>query len=449
MTLADSIKAIWGAMVPRAEPVAERTAGPQRRVPRCSPVSSPSGDPGPGSPGHRAVGAFPALPRRRSAPIADRATATGRAGRRLHRRRAPPRLGVPACRATADGRLDALARAPHQLVVIDLARDARSDYFAAQEIAALRASGKTVLAYFEIGSIEDFRPEYPALRRQAGDLIANRWDDWPDEYFVRYWDARWWDRVIAAPGRPGPGRRLRRRLPGHAAGLRGARPRHARRAQTGDGLARAMADLIMRISEYAKAAAARASSSCRRTRPSCARYPGYTAAIDGIGMEELFFLATDQPCTEDYCAENLATRPGAARRRQARARRRLRHPSRPTSGPPARVTGPSASPATSPYSTGSNQPPLFLNDARRESATCRKTIGVVGMGYVGLTLTAALARAGNTVYGVDVQPAVLRVAGPRPAAHLRARRRRGVRRASSGRPSSSATSCPPRAWTRP
>ena len=35
-----------------------------------------------------------------------------------------------------------------------------------------------------------------------------------------------------------------------------------------------------------------------------------------------------------------------------------------------------------------------------------KTIGVVGMGYVGLTLTAALARAGNTLFGVDVQPAV-------------------------------------------
>ena len=36
-----------------------------------------------------------------------------------------------------------------------------------------------------------------------------------------------------------------------------------------------------------------------------------------------------------------------------------------------------------------------------------KTIGVVGMGYVGLTLTAALARAGHTVLGVDSQPGVL------------------------------------------
>lgn len=35
------------------------------------------------------------------------------------------------------------------------------------------------------------------------------------------------------------------------------------------------------------------------------------------------------------------------------------------------------------------------------------TIGVVGLGYVGLTLTAALARAGHTVNGVDTSPTVL------------------------------------------
>ncbi|WP_426512772.1 nucleotide sugar dehydrogenase [Dactylosporangium sp. McL0621] len=36
-----------------------------------------------------------------------------------------------------------------------------------------------------------------------------------------------------------------------------------------------------------------------------------------------------------------------------------------------------------------------------------RTIGVIGMGYVGLTLTAALARKGFTVHGMDVQPAVV------------------------------------------
>jgi len=36
-----------------------------------------------------------------------------------------------------------------------------------------------------------------------------------------------------------------------------------------------------------------------------------------------------------------------------------------------------------------------------------KTVGIVGMGYVGLTLAAALARAGHTVYGCDAQPRVV------------------------------------------
>ena len=36
-----------------------------------------------------------------------------------------------------------------------------------------------------------------------------------------------------------------------------------------------------------------------------------------------------------------------------------------------------------------------------------KTVGIVGMGYVGLTLTAALAEAGHTVHGVDLKPEVL------------------------------------------
>ncbi len=36
-----------------------------------------------------------------------------------------------------------------------------------------------------------------------------------------------------------------------------------------------------------------------------------------------------------------------------------------------------------------------------------RTVGVVGMGYVGLTLTAAMARAGYLVHGVDVQPDVV------------------------------------------
>jgi cysteinyl-tRNA synthetase len=39
--------------------------------------------------------------------------------------------------------------------------------------------------------------------------------------------------------------------------------------------------------------------------PELREHPGYIDAIDGIGIEELFFLNEDEPCTEDWCAENL------------------------------------------------------------------------------------------------------------------------------------------------
>ncbi|MEU8607365.1 endo alpha-1,4 polygalactosaminidase [Actinoplanes sp. NPDC048791] len=204
----------------------------------------------------------------------------------------------------AGGRLDHIAAGPYQLAVVDLARDAHADYFRADEIRTVKRAGKRVLAYFEIGSIEDFRPEYPALRRDAADLIANEWTDWPGEHFVRYWDQRWWDRVVR--GRVDQALRAgfdgvyldtplayEQIDPGYAQG----RDRAA--------LGREMAALIARISAYAKARQP-GFLIVPQNSPELRRHPGYTAAIDGIAMEELFFLATDEPCTQDWCAENLA-----------------------------------------------------------------------------------------------------------------------------------------------
>lgn len=201
-----------------------------------------------------------------------------------------------------DGRLDAIADSPHDLAVIDLARDAGSDYFTAEEITAVRESGKRVLAYFEIGAIEEYRPEH--ARVKADGLMLNRWADWPEEHFVRYWDPRWWDGVV----RPRVDQAL-------AAGFDGAyldTPLAYEEidlalvpGETRDSLAARMAALIARVSEHAK-----------RDRPDFWVVPqnapelqeqrGYTEAIDGIGMEELFFLAMDEPCAEDFCDENLA-----------------------------------------------------------------------------------------------------------------------------------------------
>jgi cysteinyl-tRNA synthetase len=205
--------------------------------------------------------------------------------------------------AYSEGSLDEISRGPYQLAVVDLARDAGSDYFRPEETAAVRGSGKRVLAYFEIGSIENFRPEYGPLRSDAADLVLNRWPTWPEEFFVRYWDERWWERVIQP--------RIDQAL---AAGFDGVyldTPLAYEEidlglvpGETRQSLARKMADLVIRMSRYGKERDPDFLIFPQNS-PELRHLAGYTEAIDGIGIEELFFKATDEPCVEDYCAANL------------------------------------------------------------------------------------------------------------------------------------------------
>ncbi|THV40118.1 glycoside hydrolase [Glycomyces buryatensis] len=201
---------------------------------------------------------------------------------------------------TDDG-LGALAAAEQETAVIDLARDGGDDYFTADEIGALHEAGKTVYAYFTIGSIETYRPEYPAVAET--DLVLNHWDEWPDEYFTAYWDERWWDLVV----RP----RLDQAI---AAGFDGVYldvPNAYEEidlslvpGEDRESLARKMVDLIVAVDEYAEAAGADLAV-FPQNAPELREYPGYLEAIDGIGVEDLFFLDQDVPCDEDWCEENL------------------------------------------------------------------------------------------------------------------------------------------------
>lgn len=207
------------------------------------------------------------------------------------------------------GRLDRLAKAPQPLAVIDLTRDGRRSYFSRAEVGALRDSGKLVLAYFEVGSIEDFRPEYAGLDRG---LLLDDVSGWPGERFVRYWSDDWWRTVV----RP----RIDRAI---AAGYDGAYLDTLLAYQEIDlarvpgrdraGLAADAVALVRRISAYAKA---------RRpgflvvpqNSPELGRRADYRRAIDGIGIEELYFQDTDEACRADFCAEN---RTGVRRLRDA------------------------------------------------------------------------------------------------------------------------------------
>lgn len=204
-----------------------------------------------------------------------------------------------------DGRLDKLVESPHDLAVVDLARDAKTDYFTRQEIAELQQSGKRVLAYFEIGSIENFRPEYRKVK--AHDLVLNKWEDWPEEHFVRYWEKAWWDLAVKP--------RVDQALDAGFDGVYLDTPLAYEEidleltpGETRHSLGRKMVDLIVRISQHAKAAQ-KTFWVFPQNAPELADHDGYTEAIDGIGMEDLFFRSTessdDIPCDEAWCAENL------------------------------------------------------------------------------------------------------------------------------------------------
>ncbi|WP_146571635.1 endo alpha-1,4 polygalactosaminidase [Botrimarina hoheduenensis] len=199
--------------------------------------------------------------------------------------------------------LDVLASAPVDLVVIDLARDGASDYFRRDEVRQLQATGKHVLAYFEIAAIESFRPEWDEV---PDDLKAGAVDGWEDEQYVRYWDVRWWPFVRA---------RVQQAI---GAGFDGA---YLDMLTTYEEIdepvipiqrrAELMVDLVRRISGLAKDLSPNFKI-IPQNCPELAINPHdealfnelYLAAIDGIALESPFYLPHNKPCREEWCAEN-------------------------------------------------------------------------------------------------------------------------------------------------
>ncbi len=92
-----------------------------------------------------------------------------------------------------------VAGASFDLAVVDYSLDGgESGELTAQEVAALRGGGQIVLAYLSIGEAEDYRYYWdPAWADQpAPDPDAPSWlgptnPDWAGNYKVRYWEAAW------------------------------------------------------------------------------------------------------------------------------------------------------------------------------------------------------------------------------------------------------------------
>jgi len=195
--------------------------------------------------------------------------------------------------------LQEIADSCYNLAVVDLARDGSADFFTASEIESVQTTGKTVLAYFEIGAIEDYRPEWDSV---PSDILLGTLDGWPGEFYVAYWDERWWpivqgriDQAISA-GFDGAYLDMivtYEEIPAGSAGTNRA------------DLAQKMVDLIVRLSVYAKSQDADFLVFPQNS-PELYVLPGYLDAIDGIGMEEMYVRATDRPCTLSWCYENIA-----------------------------------------------------------------------------------------------------------------------------------------------
>lgn len=202
-----------------------------------------------------------------------------------------------------DDKLDQITAADFDLAVIDLTRDGGDDYFTKTEIEAIRQSGKIVLAYFEIGAIEDYRPEWASLPE---DLKAGEVDGWPKEQYVKFWDDRWWpvvkgrvDRAIASG------------FDGAYLDLITAYEEIPADESDREMLAHKMVDLIVRISTYAKSknpdfkivpqnAPELYTWSPWTPKPN----RKYIEAVDGLALESVFYLAHDKAAKASWCKEN-------------------------------------------------------------------------------------------------------------------------------------------------
>jgi cysteinyl-tRNA synthetase len=202
-----------------------------------------------------------------------------------------------------DGKLDEIASSGFDLAVIDLARDGKGGFFSREEIEAVKQKGAIVLAYFEIGAVENYRPEWP---RVPEDLKLGVVKGWPKERLVKFWDERWWQVVKGRVDQA-----LKAGFDGAYLDMVTAYEEAPAKEMKREELAHKMVGLISRISRYAKAAHPEfkivpQNSPELYTWASWEPKPNeeYIQAVDGLGLEDVFYLAHDKPARMKWCEEN-------------------------------------------------------------------------------------------------------------------------------------------------
>jgi cysteinyl-tRNA synthetase, unknown class len=138
------------------------------------------------------------------------------------------------------------------------------------------------------------------------DVKAGAVGGWPKEQYVKFWDERWWPVVQGRIDQA-----LKAGVDGAYLDLVTSYEEIPAKGVSREELARKMVDLLSRISQYAKGKKADfkiVPQNCPELYTWSAWKPQpnkkYLDAIDGLGMEDVFYLAHDKPADKSWCKEN-------------------------------------------------------------------------------------------------------------------------------------------------
>lgn len=195
-----------------------------------------------------------------------------------------------------DADLAELGASAFDLVVTDYSSDGTADgEWTKAEIDGLRDPGgdqpKIVLAYLSIGEAEDYRWYWrPDWGPGNPDWLGNENPDWPGNYLVRFWDPQWQAIVYAYLDRI-----LAQGFDGvyldkldSCWDLEDERPTAPAE----------MVAFVKAIADYGKSSNPGFVCIVQNAAALADEFPEHPANVDGIGQEELYFYATDDPRPE-------------------------------------------------------------------------------------------------------------------------------------------------------
>ncbi len=202
-----------------------------------------------------------------------------------------------------------LVECPYDLLVIDYSGDGTdAGAYTPAEIRRIQHTGKLVLAYLSIGEAENYRFYWKDSWETAPPrFLGPENPEWEGNFKVRYWQKKWWTQAL----RPFLDRILAAGFDGVYLDIIDAYDYWGQHGLKARSSADRMARLVAKIAKYARARAGSRFIVCPQNGvglvdDASGKWRGrYLEAIDGIGVEDLWFNIWS-PEDQAYRLEMLA-----------------------------------------------------------------------------------------------------------------------------------------------